>query len=95
MPSVITGTGSYIPPVVKTNKDFAVHNFYTEDHQRIETDPLEVVEKFQQITGIEERRYAEADMNASCMGSIAAKAALDDAHCDPETIDQILALLEL
>ncbi len=90
MPSVITGTGSYIPPVIKTNKDFAVHNFYTEDHQRIETDPLEVVEKFRQITGIEERRYAEADMNASCMGSIAAKEALDDAHCDPETIDQII-----
>ncbi|MFZ1528864.1 MAG: ketoacyl-ACP synthase III [Ferruginibacter sp.] len=90
MPSVITGTGSYIPPVIKTNKDFAVHNFYTEDHKRIDTDPQEVVEKFRQITGIEERRYAEADMNASCMGSIAAKAALEDAHCDPETIDQII-----
>lgn len=90
MSSVITGTGSYIPPIIKTNRDFAAHNFYSEDHKRINTDPAEVVEKFRLITGIEERRYAEADMNTSCMGSIAAKAAIEDAGCDIETIDQII-----
>jgi len=88
--AVITGTGSYVPPVIKTNKDFTVHNFYAEDNIRIETDPQEVVQKFQQITGIAERRYATADMNASGMGAIAAKIAIEDAGCDPETIDQII-----
>jgi 3-oxoacyl-[acyl-carrier-protein] synthase-3 len=88
--SVITGTGSFVPPVIKTNIDFTVHNFYAEDNVRIETAPLEVVNKFEMITGIAERRYAPADMNASDMGAIAAKLALEDAGCDPETIDQII-----
>lgn len=87
---VITGTGSFVPPVVKTNIDFTVHNFYAEDNIRIETPPLDVVNKFEIITGIAERRYATADMNASDMGAIAARLALDDAGCDPETIDQIV-----
>lgn len=90
MHSVITGTGCYIPPVVKTNKDFTVHNFYAEDNTRIDTDPQEVVKKFEQITGIAERRYASSDLNASDMGALAAKIALEDANCDPETIDQII-----
>jgi 3-oxoacyl-[acyl-carrier-protein] synthase III len=88
--SVITGTGSYIPPVIKTNKDFTVHNFYAEDHQRIDTSPQVVVDKFEQITGIAERRYAPAGMDASDMAAIAATAAIEDAACDPETIDQII-----
>lgn len=88
--SIITGTGSFIPPVIKTNKDFSVHNFYAEDNTRIETSPEEIVRKFEQITGIAERRYAEADMNSSDMAAIAAKLALEDANCDPETLDQII-----
>jgi len=88
--TVITGTGSYIPPIIKTNKDFGVNNFYGEDGLPIKTDPKIVVEKFRQITGIEERRYAEEDMTASGMAVIAAQIAIEDAGCDPETIDQII-----
>lgn len=88
--SVITGTGSYVPSIVKTNRDFTVHNFYAEDNTRIDTDPMEVVNKFQQITGIEERRYTTADTLSSDIGAIAAKLAIEDAGCDPETIDQII-----
>lgn len=90
MRAVITGTGSYVPEVIKTNIDFTVHNFYAEDNVRIETAPLEVVSKFEQITGIAERRYAPANMNASEMGALAAKLALESAGCDPETLDQII-----
>lgn len=90
MRSVITGTGCYIPQNIKTNKDFALHSFYAEDHAKIDTDPLEVVNKFEQITGIRERRYIDAGINTSDMATIVAKAALEDAHCDPETIDQII-----
>ena len=88
--TVITGTGCYIPTEVVTNKDFTVHNFYAEDHTRIETPPGEVVEKFRQITGIAERRYAPCNLNASDIGTIAAKEAIEDSGIDPETIDQII-----
>ena len=88
--SAITGTGSYIPPVVQTNTDFAKHLFYSEDHQPLTTPPAEVVEKFKQITGIEERRYTSDDLSTADIGAVAAKKALDDSAADPETIDQII-----
>lgn len=88
--TLITGTGSHIPTIIKTNRDFAVNDFYTEDHQKIETPPQEVADKFQQITGIEERRYAPENVNASDIGTIAAKTAIEDSGIDPETIDQII-----
>jgi 3-oxoacyl-[acyl-carrier-protein] synthase-3 len=88
--SVITGTGAYIPTIVKTGRDFTVHNFYAEDNKRIETDPQEVVRKFEQITGIAERRYVTEDMQSSDMAAVAARVAIEDAGCDPETIDQII-----
>lgn len=88
--TVITGTGSYIPPHIKTNKDFAQQAFYAEDHERIATPASEIVEKFKDITGIEERRYVGNEFTASDMGVIAAKHAIEDAGIDPETIDQII-----
>ena len=88
--TVIAGTGSYIPPYIKTNRDFTGHDFYAEDNKRLEIPVELVVEKFKQITGIEERRYAAADINSSDMASIAAENAIKDAGCDPETIDQII-----
>ena len=88
--TVITGTGSYIPEIVKTNRDFTTHDFYLDDQTRIETPPAKVTEKFQQITGIEERRYANENLAASDIATIAAKAAVEDSGVDPETIDQII-----
>lgn len=88
--TVITGTGCYIPDFVKTNRDFAGHNFYAEDNTALEQAPAVIVEKFKKITGIEERRYAAADMDSSDMAAIAAQRAIEDAGCDPETIDQII-----
>ena len=88
--TVITGTGSYIPVEVKLNRDFTIHSFYNETHHRIDTAPLEVVEKFRDITGIEERRYASADITASGMAAIAAREAIAMSGVDPETIDQLI-----
>ncbi|MBL7745355.1 MAG: ketoacyl-ACP synthase III [Chitinophagaceae bacterium] len=88
--SVITGSGSYIPPHIQSNRDFARHVFYSESRQPLNTPPVEVVEKFKQITGIEERRYTTNDLNASDIGALAAKAAIHDSSVDPETIDQII-----
>jgi 3-oxoacyl-[acyl-carrier-protein] synthase-3 len=88
--SVITGTGSYIPPFIQSNKDFAKHLFYNEAKEPLDKNPEEIIEKFKQITGIEERRYTTDELNTSDIGSYAAKAALDDSGTDPEQIDQLI-----
>lgn len=88
--SVITGTGSYIPPLIQSNKDFARHTFYSEDQKPLSTHPEEVVEKFRQITGIEERRYTTDDLTAADIGSLAGSKALADSCVDPEQIDQLI-----
>lgn len=88
--TVISGTGCFIPQVIKTNRDFSVHDFFDENKKRIETDPEIVVEKFRQITGIEERRYAETDLNTSDIGTFACRDALTESGVNPENIDQII-----
>jgi 3-oxoacyl-[acyl-carrier-protein] synthase-3 len=88
--SVITGTGSYIPPFVQSNQDFTKQFFYSENQQQLGTPPEEVVEKFKQITGIEERRYTTDDLNASDIGSLAAKKAIEASGVNPEEIDQLI-----
>jgi len=88
--TVITGSGSYIPPGIKKNTDFTNHSFFTEHGEAIETPSTEIVEKFKDITGIEERRYTSSEVNASDMATIAAKKAIEDAALDPETLDQII-----
>lgn len=88
--AVITGTGRYIPSNIKTNLDFATHEFYGEQHEKIETPPEEIVEKFKAITGIAERRYAETNMCASDLAYFAAQQAIEMSGVDPESIDQII-----
>lgn len=88
--TVITGMGCYVPQVIKSNRDFTVHDFYAEDNTRINIAPQEVVEKFREITGIEERRYACEDLNASDMAIEAAKLAVAESGINPEELDQII-----
>jgi 3-oxoacyl-[acyl-carrier-protein] synthase-3 len=88
--SVITGTGCYIPAVIKTNKDFIANRFFTEDNLPINRPQEEIVDKFKQITGIEERRYAPDDTTASGMAIQAALLAIKDSGIDPETLDQVI-----
>jgi len=88
--SIITGTGSYIPPTVQSNNDFAKHTFYSDNQEPLATPPEEVVEKFKQITGIAERRYTTDELNTSDIGAIAAQKAIADSGIDPEEIDQLI-----
>jgi len=90
MSTIITGTGSYIPSVVKTNQSFVNNSFYAENGELITTPNEEIVEKFKDITGIVERRYADSNENTSEMATKAAVLAIKDAGIDPETIDQII-----
>ncbi len=90
MKSVITGVGSYIPSIIKKNKEFVTNTFYNEDNTIITVDPAIVVEKFEAITGIEERCYASNELNASDLGTFASKIAIEKSGIDIETIDQII-----
>ncbi|MBI1341306.1 MAG: ketoacyl-ACP synthase III [Terrimonas sp.] len=88
--TIITGTGSYIPPVIHSNKEFSRQQFYAENKEPLTVPPETIVEKFRQITGIEERRYTTDDLNASDIGGLAARYAIEDSGIDPETIDQLI-----
>ncbi|MDP4149536.1 MAG: ketoacyl-ACP synthase III [Bacteroidota bacterium] len=90
MRTVIIGTGSFIPANVKTNRDFTTHDFYDDNQAPVPGGPENIVKKFEMVTGISERRYADADMNASDMAIAAAGKAIADAQIDPETLDQII-----
>ncbi|REE80010.1 3-oxoacyl-[acyl-carrier-protein] synthase-3 [Lutibacter oceani] len=90
MRSVITGTGSYIPSIVKKNSDFINSNFLNEDGTPFGNENEEIIEKFKAITGIEERRYASEDLNSSDLGYLAAKKAIEDAGINKEELDYII-----
>ena len=83
--TVITGTGSYIPKNAVSNTEFESHEFYDKDGTAIEGEGKTITDKFKSITGIQERRYADSDNNASCIGAKATKIAIEDAGIDPET----------
>jgi 3-oxoacyl-[acyl-carrier-protein] synthase III len=88
--TVITATGCYIPDVIKTNEDFIINSFYGENNLPIETPPEEVVKKFSEITGIEERRYANENINASDMAVEAAKIAIAESGINQEELDLLI-----
>jgi 3-oxoacyl-[acyl-carrier-protein] synthase-3 len=86
----ITGTGSYIPTEVISNKDFSSHVFLNEDGTSFPLSNDVITEKFHGITGIRERRYASNELTTSDMATIAAKKAIENANIDPETLDYII-----
>ena len=88
--TIITGTGSYIPTVRISNREFTRQTFFEKDKSRIDSPGEEVVEKFRDITGIAERRWVTDDLNNSDIAAIAGREAIRDANIDPETIDHII-----
>lgn len=86
----ITGTGSYIPDTIEKNEAFYEHTFLNTDGSVINYPNTVIIEKFQAITGIAERRYAKPHLNASDLGFFAAERAIEDAKIDTETIDYII-----
>jgi len=86
----ITGTGSYIPKIIQKNEAFQDHSFLNIDGSEIPSSNEVIVEKFEAITGISERRYAEDHLTASDLGALAAEKAIKDAGIDPETLDYII-----
>lgn len=87
--SVITGSGAYIPPVVKNNTHFLSHEFYT-NGEKSEYLLIDLIKKFEAITGIQERRYAEKGITAADMGTYAAQQAIKNAGINEEELDLII-----
>ncbi|MDZ7660037.1 ketoacyl-ACP synthase III [Fodinibius sp.] len=88
--SIITGTGSYIPPNKVSNSDFLDRNFLNADGSPFDKTNEEIIQKFEEITGIKERRYAADDVLASDMAAEAGEKALNDAGLDYEELDYII-----
>lgn len=88
--SVITGTGVCIPERIQQNKDFAQNRFYDENGLPLKDNTEVIIEKFRKITGIRERRYVPAGINASDIAAKAGRQAISDSGIDPETLDQIV-----
>ena len=86
----ITGSGSYIPTEIVSNKDFEKHVFLNDDGTPFSLPNEEIAAKFHNITGIQERRYVTDDLHNSDIAYFASKKAIENSNIDPETIDYII-----
>lgn len=90
MTSKIIGVGNYIPSQTITNLFFDKHHFLDENGQSLKQDNTTIANKLREITGIEERRYAQKEQVTSDLGFYAAQAAIENSGIDPETLDYII-----
>jgi 3-oxoacyl-[acyl-carrier-protein] synthase-3 len=88
--SKITGTGTYIPSNKIANTDFLQHEFLNADGSTFAAENNVIVEKFKDITGITERRYATDTYTTSDLACFASKKAIEDANINPEELDYII-----
>ena len=89
--TAIIATGSCIPEIVVKNEAFLNNQFYdAKDNKLIEKPNQEIVEKFQEITNIQERRWIREDQKASDIAALAAKDALESSGIDPMSLDFII-----
>lgn len=86
----IIGTGASIPSEVVANAAFHQHQFFSPQGEALEESAEEIVRKFEAITGIRERRYAQAEQQTSDLATDAARAALTAAAIDAESLDAII-----
>lgn len=88
--SVFTGTGSYVPARQVKNDAFLNNEFFESSGEKIETPNESIVQKFEEITTISERRYAEDHEVTSDLALIAAQRAIEAAGIEKEELDYII-----
>jgi len=86
----ITGSGSCIPTNNQDNGAFLSQSFYDDNGVELELDNQIIIDKFNSITGIEQRKYINKELNTSDIAAVAAQDAIEDAQIDPETLDYII-----
>jgi 3-oxoacyl-[acyl-carrier-protein] synthase III len=88
--SVIIATGSHIPPVRVPNDSFLSGDFRGSDGKPLEKSNEQILEQFEAITGIRERRYVPPDVFTSDIAYEAAKDALESSKIDPDSLDYLI-----
>jgi 3-oxoacyl-[acyl-carrier-protein] synthase-3 len=82
----IAGTGRHIPTVVVPNSHFLRHEFHEPGGKPINKSNAEILEQFEAITGIRERRYAPPELVASDLAFMAAEDALASSRHWPDLL---------
>jgi 3-oxoacyl-[acyl-carrier-protein] synthase III len=88
--SVIIATGCAIPETIVQNRAFENNQFFESDGSKMYKNTKSIIQKFSDITGISERRYALPAQNASDLAFHAAREALTSSSIDAETLDYII-----
>ena len=86
----IIGTGSVLPDQIVPNSAFLHHEFYNHDGEPFAHSNEVIIQKFEEITEIRERRYMTPEQQCSDLGVIAARRAIEDAGIDPESLDLVI-----
>ncbi|HUJ13473.1 MAG TPA: ketoacyl-ACP synthase III [Thermoanaerobaculia bacterium] len=90
MRTVIVGTGSHIPSVRVPNDAFLQSEFHGPDQKPIPKSNAEILQQFEAITGIRERRYVPDELVTSDIAFDAANNALQSSGIDGESLDYII-----
>ncbi len=88
--SIITGTGSYIPSKLVKNEDFLAAEFFDTSGKKLDKSNREIIDKFEEISTIAERRYASGSLVTSDLAGFAAIEAIKSAKIDKEELDYII-----
>jgi 3-oxoacyl-[acyl-carrier-protein] synthase-3 len=88
--TILAGTGRHLPSVVVPNEFFLQHEFHGPDQKPIDKPNAEILEQFETITGIRERRYVPDHLVTSDIAFEAAEDALTSSGIDRESLDCIL-----
>lgn len=87
--TIITASASYLPTVTVKNENLTEHVFRDEGGTVLKRSTPEILEKFEAITGIAERRYMEEKQVTSEMAWEAAKRVIEQSGVDKEELDFI------
>ncbi|MBC7557368.1 MAG: 3-oxoacyl-ACP synthase III family protein [Chryseobacterium sp.] len=88
--TIIIGSGSHIPERIITREHFLNSEFYSDEGELLTKPNAEVIQKFVEITEIENRRYINEGEVNSDIGAKAAEAAISDAKINKEDLDYII-----
>ncbi|HKJ79243.1 MAG TPA: hypothetical protein VKA10_06895, partial [Prolixibacteraceae bacterium] len=87
----IIGTGSYLPPKIIKNSHFQNHKFFDASTKKLfDKSNDEIIQKFKDITNIEERRYVDETQSTSDIAVLAIEDALQSAGISKENLDFII-----
>jgi len=87
----IIGTGSYLPPKIIKNSHFLNYEFFDPSTKKVfDKKNEEIIQKFKDITNIEERRYVAEDQVTSDIAAYAIKEACSSAGISDESLDFII-----